>query len=98
VYSINWLVFITETECVYCAVRTEFYIVIFNWQCHGSGSQSLASHHEGQFSIPGQSRWDFGRQSSTKECPPPYGEASVQIGSDSISTEGSLLGVKAAGA
>jgi hypothetical protein len=22
-YSINWLVFITETECVYCAVRTE---------------------------------------------------------------------------
>jgi hypothetical protein len=23
-YSINWLVFITETECVYCAVRTEF--------------------------------------------------------------------------
>jgi len=23
VYSFNWLVFITETECVYCAVRTE---------------------------------------------------------------------------
>ena len=22
-YSINWLVFITETECVYCAVRAE---------------------------------------------------------------------------
>jgi hypothetical protein len=22
-YSFNWLVFITETECVYCAVRTE---------------------------------------------------------------------------
>ena len=21
-YNINWLVFITETECVYCAVRT----------------------------------------------------------------------------
>jgi hypothetical protein len=21
-YSINWLVFVTETECVYCAVRT----------------------------------------------------------------------------
>jgi hypothetical protein len=21
-YSINWLAFITETECVYCAVRT----------------------------------------------------------------------------
>ena len=25
-YSINWLVFITETQCVYCAVRTEFLI------------------------------------------------------------------------
>jgi hypothetical protein len=23
VYSVNWLVFITETECVYCAVRSE---------------------------------------------------------------------------
>jgi hypothetical protein len=22
-YSIDWLVFITETECAYCAVRTE---------------------------------------------------------------------------
>jgi DNA-directed RNA polymerase subunit RPC12/RpoP len=28
-YSINWLVFITETECVYCAVRT-LYSVRFN--------------------------------------------------------------------
>ena len=27
-YSINWLVFITETECVYCAVRTECLNVI----------------------------------------------------------------------
>jgi hypothetical protein len=27
-YSINWLVFITETECVYCAVRTgSLYII-----------------------------------------------------------------------
>ena len=25
-YSINWLVFITETECVYCAVRTGEFI------------------------------------------------------------------------
>ena len=25
-YSVNWLVFITETECVYCAVRTEMRI------------------------------------------------------------------------
>jgi hypothetical protein len=27
-YNINWLVFITETECVYCAVRTGYLNVI----------------------------------------------------------------------
>jgi hypothetical protein len=27
-YSINWLVFITETECAYCAVRTEYLNII----------------------------------------------------------------------
>jgi hypothetical protein len=28
-YSINWLAFITETECVYCAVRTgSLYIIL----------------------------------------------------------------------
>ena len=27
-YSINWLVCITETECVYCAVRTGFLYII----------------------------------------------------------------------
>ena len=26
-YSIDWLVFITETECVYCAVRSTFYFL-----------------------------------------------------------------------
>ena len=26
-YSIDWLVFITETECVYCAVRSAFYVL-----------------------------------------------------------------------
>jgi hypothetical protein len=35
VYNINWLVFITETECVYCAVRTgSLYIIqvmCFEW-------------------------------------------------------------------
>jgi hypothetical protein len=41
-YSVNWLVCITETECVYCAVRTEYlYIIpaIFSLQglCHDSG-------------------------------------------------------------
>jgi hypothetical protein len=31
-YSINWLVFITETECVYCAVRTGYLSVLqSNW-------------------------------------------------------------------
>ena len=29
-YDINWSVFITETECVYCAVRTEIlYIILY---------------------------------------------------------------------
>jgi hypothetical protein len=27
-YSINWLVFITETECVYCAVRTGYLYIV----------------------------------------------------------------------
>ena len=27
-YSINWLIFITETERVYCAVRTEYLSII----------------------------------------------------------------------
>jgi hypothetical protein len=26
-YSVNWLVLITETECVYCAVRSTFYVL-----------------------------------------------------------------------
>jgi hypothetical protein len=30
-YSINWLVFITETECVYCAVQAESWnVIVFN--------------------------------------------------------------------
>jgi hypothetical protein len=32
IHSINWLVFITETECVYCAVRTgSLYIIKVNF-------------------------------------------------------------------
>jgi hypothetical protein len=27
-YSINWLVLVTETECVYCEVRTESLIYV----------------------------------------------------------------------
>jgi hypothetical protein len=44
-YNINWLVYITETECVYCAVRTDcLYIiqVILVWSVYTrwiSGSQ-----------------------------------------------------------
>jgi hypothetical protein len=30
-YSINWLVFITETECVYCAVRAEIHTTGVSW-------------------------------------------------------------------
>jgi hypothetical protein len=51
-YSINWLVFITETECVYCAVRAEYL------NTYSSGRfYSSASHGRGQDSIPGQSIW-----------------------------------------
>ena len=33
---INWLVFITEMECVYCAVRTESLNTVYNNNNHGS--------------------------------------------------------------
>jgi hypothetical protein len=49
-YSINWLVFITETECVYCAVRAGPLHTIginFSLQIGGPGL------------IPGQSMWDL---------------------------------------
>ena len=36
-YSINWLVFITETECAYCAVRTEYIYVL----CGSQNKQRL---------------------------------------------------------
>jgi hypothetical protein len=32
-YSINWLVCVTETECVYCAVRTG-YLNVFQAKSH----------------------------------------------------------------
>ena len=38
-YSINWLVFKTETECVYCAVRTEYITYIIT----GFNGRSVAS-------------------------------------------------------
>ena len=46
-YSINWLVCITGTECVYCAVRTGYLYIIQAelrlWPCLCSGGQSPAS-------------------------------------------------------
>jgi len=33
VYSIDWLVFTTETECVYCAVRSTFYVLPTQCMC-----------------------------------------------------------------
>ena len=35
-YSINWLVCITETECVYCAIRTEHLTLINSTFCQHS--------------------------------------------------------------
>ena len=35
-YNINWLVCITETECVYCAVRTEPYALLRFYTRFGS--------------------------------------------------------------
>ena len=36
-YNINWLVFITETQCVYCAVRTGcLYTIQFNFNLNSS--------------------------------------------------------------
>jgi len=42
VYSINWLFFITETESVYCAVRTEYLTKIwFHFFCKDLKESSL---------------------------------------------------------
>jgi hypothetical protein len=46
-YSINWLVFITETECVYCAVQTEYFSVIQvvqNVLCHISYNKDTTAN------------------------------------------------------
>jgi hypothetical protein len=53
-HSINWLVFITDPGCVYCAVSTEFLDTIemnFTslWSCHGSGGHSPASDQKSPF-------------------------------------------------
>jgi len=63
-YSINWLVFITETERVYCAVRTQpsytkQITLCLKRLCHGSGRQSPASHSGCPGSTPCQSMWNL---------------------------------------
>ena len=62
-YSVNWLVFITETESVYCAVRTGSLCIILAYSsrpCHGSCVLSPASHRRDQVAIqasPGDGWW-----------------------------------------
>ena len=64
-YSISCLVSITETECVYCAVRTGYlYIIQVNFRslsspCHGSRGHLPNCHRGGLSSIPGQSMFDL---------------------------------------
>jgi hypothetical protein len=45
VYNINWLVFITDMECIYCAIWTEFLCVI-------EVILVLDLHRRGPYSIP----------------------------------------------
>ena len=53
-YSINWLVFVTETECVYCAVRTgSLYILQVNLYFNGWSTESgCCSHSRNATSCP----------------------------------------------
>ena len=44
-YNINWLVFITETESVYCAVRTgSLTVTVFNFSLYSGQPATLRSH------------------------------------------------------
>jgi len=43
-YNINWLVFITETECVYCAVRTESLYLIHASVCSCNITEIYTAH------------------------------------------------------
>ena len=52
-YSINWLVFVTETGCVYCAVRTEYFSTRIIW------NEMKAIHRRGSGSIRGHSMSDL---------------------------------------
>lgn len=64
-YNFNWLVFITEWVCVYCAVRAGYLItfrLIFVEEfrpCHSWASYSPASQRRCLGSVPTHSVWDF---------------------------------------
>jgi len=59
ILRIKWFVFITETKCVYCVVRTETLnsvgFVLFFFDC----CMAPACNPGGPVSIPGQSLWDM---------------------------------------
>jgi len=61
-YNINWLVFITETECL---LRGTDWILllwfVLNLVFTGFGGQSPACRHGGQGSMPGLSMWHWNR-------------------------------------
>jgi len=43
-YSVNWLVFVAETECVYCALRTGYlYIIHINFSASEGASEKLSN-------------------------------------------------------
>ena len=50
-YSINWLVFITKTECVYCAVRTGFTCFIYINPSKPSGHYMYRQFNTQQFYV-----------------------------------------------
>jgi len=52
-YNINWLAFITETECVYCAVRTGYiYIYIYIYICNSACSWPLKASVRWRSELP----------------------------------------------
>jgi hypothetical protein len=45
-YNINWLVFITDTQCIYCAVRTGYLCLIqFQFTIQGRAITQAVTHH-----------------------------------------------------
>ena len=63
-YSTEWLVFITETDCVYCAVRSVDLIIfrlifVYKGPCHCSDVQSPVSYCGGPGSFRDQSIWEL---------------------------------------